>query len=81
MKSLRIILIALAIALIAIPAAIVGITGNGWGELTSRIIISLSISSLIGATLIGINKNNKAKIYTKIGTSIGLLLILLSQWL
>ena len=81
MKTLRIILIAFVIALIVIPCAIVGITGNGWSALTARIIISLSICALLGATLLGISQKNKTKFYTKIGTSIGLLLVLLSQWL
>ena len=81
MRNLRIVLIALSIAFIVIPAAIVGITGNGWSGLTAHILISLSISSLMGAILIGINKNNKSKFYTNIGVCVGLLLVLLSLWL
>ena len=81
MKILRYLLIALAIVLIAVPVAIVSITGNGWGEFTARLLISLSITSLIAATLIGIRNCGKTRSYLKIGISIGLLIVLLSQWL
>ena len=81
MKQLRIILIVLSVLLLAIPALIVSISGNGFGELTAKVLISSSISLLIGAVLIGINKANKAKLFTKIGIGIGLLIALLSQWI
>ena len=81
MKTLRMILFAVAIALILIPIATVGITGNGWSALAAKGVISLSICALIGATLLGIDQQNKTKFYTKISISIGLLLVLLSQWL
>ena len=81
MKYLRIALVVLAIVLITVPVAIVSMTGNGWDEMSAKILISLSISSLIGTTLLGLDRNNKNKFYVKIGVSVGLLLVLLSQWL
>ena len=77
----RIILVVIAIALVLIPIIIVSVTGNGFGELTSHALISLSILSLIGAVLIGINKQNKNRYFVKIIVSIGLLIVLISLWL
>ena len=77
MRYLRIALIVLSVLFIGIPVTIVGITGNGWREITSKIFISLSIVSLIGAILINLNKN---RLFAKIGICIGLLIILISQW-
>ena len=78
---LRTVLIILAIAFIMIPITIVGITGNGLGELSANLLISASILSLIGAILIGLDKSKKNKFYSTLGVSIGLLIILLSLWL
>ena len=80
-KRLRIILIILAIALVVIPIMIVGITGNGFGEIVSHTLISLSILSAIGAIMLGADKKNKYKFYFKVGVSIGLLIVLVGVWL
>ncbi len=80
-KRLRIGLIALAIALVLIPVIIVGITGNGLGEIVSHTLVSLSILTLIGAILLGADKKEKYKFFFKIGVSIGLLIVLVSVWL
>ena len=78
---MRVVLIILAVSLVLIPIMIVGITGNGLGELVSHVLISASILSVIGAVLIGINRQNKNKLFAKLGVSIGLLIVLLSLWL
>ena len=80
-KRLRIILIILAIALVVIPIMIVGITGNGSGEIVSHTLISLSILSLIGAIMLGADKKDKNKFYFKVGVSIALLIALVGAWL
>ena len=79
-KRFRIILIILAIALVVIPIMIVGITGNGFGEIVSHTVISLSILSAIGAILLGAKKGTNS-FYVKIGFSIGLLIVLVGVWL
>ena len=78
---IRVVLIILAVCLVLIPMMIVGITGNGLGELISHVLISASILSFIGAVLIGINRQNKNKLFARLGISIGLLIVLLSLWL
>ena len=80
-KLLRTILIALAIALVVIPIMIVGITGNGFGEIVSHALISLSILSLIGAIMLGADKNGKYKFYFKASVSIALLIAMVSLWI
>lgn len=80
-KRSRIILIILAIALVVIPIMIVGITGNGFGEIVSHTLISLSILSLIGAIMLGADKKDKHKFYFKVGVSIALLIALVGLWL
>lgn len=77
---LRVLLFCLSIALILVPMMIVGITGNGFGEIVSHILISLSILSAIGAVLVGINRQDP-KAYFKICVSIGLLIVLIRVWL
>ena len=81
LTMMRVVLIILAVSLVLIPIMIVGITGNGLGELVSHVLISASILSVIGAVLIGINRQNKNKLFAKLGVSIGLLIVLLSLWL
>ena len=81
LTMMRVVLIILAVYLVLIPIMIVGITGNGLGELVSHVLISASILSVIGAVLIGINRQNKNKLFAKLGVSIGLLIVLLSLWL
>lgn len=81
LRYLRIFLIATAIALVFIPLIIVSITGNGFGELVSHILVSLSILCVIGAVVIGIDKQNKNQYFVKLGVSVGLLIVLLSLWL
>lgn len=80
LKHMRIILISVAIAIVLIPIMIVGITGNGLGEVVSHTLISLSIALLVGATLLGINRQDKT-FFFKVGVSIGLLIVLLSVWI
>lgn len=80
-KHLRIILLILAVAVVLIPIAIVGITGKGFGELVSHLLVSLSIVLFMAATLLGLDRKNKDKFFWKIGISIGLLIVLISVWL
>ena len=81
LRHLRMLLIILAVAVILVPTMIVGITGNGLGETTSHLLISASIAFLIATTLLGLDRENKNKFFTKIGVSIGLLIVLVSVWL
>ena len=81
LRHLRILLIILAVAVILVPAMIVGITGNGLGETASHLLISASIAFLIATTLLGLDRGNKNKFFAKIGVSIGLLIVLVSVWL
>lgn len=80
LSRLRILLICFGIALTLIPMMIVGITGNGFGEIASHTLMSLSILSFIGAALLGINRQDK-KNFFKICVSIGLLIVLVKVWL
>lgn len=80
-KRLRIILLCFAAAVVLIPITIVSITGNGFGELISHLLVSLSIISLIGATLLGLDRSKKSKFFQKIGVAIGLLIVLVRVWL
>jgi hypothetical protein len=81
LRHLRILLIILAVVVILVPTMIVGITGNGLGETTSHLLISASIAFLIATTLLGLDRGSKNKFFTKIGVSIGLLIVLVSVWL
>ena len=81
LRYMRIILIAVAVALILIPIIIVEITDNGFREFVSQALISMSILSAIGAILIGADKQKKDPFFVKIGVCIGLLIVLLSLWI
>lgn len=78
-KLLRIILVVLAFAVLAVPSIYVSITGNYFSEIGSNLIISASKLFLIGALLIGINQNPKSK-HAKIGAISGLTILLLLRW-
>ncbi len=80
-KYLRIILLYFAAAILIIPITIVNITGNGFGELISHSLVSLSILSCIGVTLLGLDRSKQNIFFLKIGTAIGLLIVLISIWL
>lgn len=80
-KHLRIILLILSAAVVLIPIAIVGITDRGFGELVSHILVSVSILCLMAATLLGLDRNQKNRYFLKVGTAIGLAIVLLSIWL
>ena len=80
-QRLRILFVILAIALVLIPIMIVGITDQGFGSTASHLLVSASIASLIAATILGLDRRNKAKFFTEIGMSIGLLIVLISLWL
>lgn len=80
-KHLRIILLILSAAVIVIPITIVGITDRGFGELVSHILVSVSILCLMAATLLGLDRNQKNRFFLKVGTAIGLAIVLLSVWL
>ena len=80
-KHLRIILLILSAAVIVIPITIVGITDRGLGELVSHILVSVSILCLMAATLLGLDRNQKNRFFLKVGTAIGLTIVLLSVWL
>ena len=81
LRHLRILLIILAVAVVLIPIMIVGLTGKGFGATASHLLVSFSIVSLIATTLLGLDRRNKNKFFSKIGVSIGLLIVLISVWL
>lgn len=78
---IRLIFIILAIALVLIPIMIVGITGQGFGELLSQILVSSSILCVIAAIMLGADKQQKDKYFIKIGISIAMLIVLASLWI
>ena len=78
-KLLRIILVVLAFAVLAVPSVYVSITGNYFSEISSNLIVSVSDLLLICALLIGINRNPKSK-PSKIGAISGLTILLLLRW-
>ena len=77
----RLILIILSVALVGIPLFIVSITDQGFGELASRILVSVSILCAIAAIMLGTNKKNKDMFFAKSSISIGLLIVLASIWI
>lgn len=56
---LRLILIILSVTLVGIPLFIVSITDQGFGELTSQILVSSSILCFISAIMLRGGKKNK----------------------
>lgn len=80
-QTLKLILTILAIALVLVPIMIVGITDQGFGELASHILISLSILCAIAAIMLGANKKNKDKLFVQSIVSIALLMVLVSIWI
>ena len=80
-KRLRVLLVLCSVAAVLIPIGIVGITGQGFGATISHLLVSVSIVSLIAATLLGLDRGNKNRFFVKIGVSIGLLIVLVSVWL
>ena len=80
-KYLRIILLYFAAAILIIPITIANITGNSFSEPVSHLLISLSTLSCIGVTLLGLDRSNRNEFFLKIGTAIGLLIVLISIWL
>ena len=81
LQHLRVFLVILAVAAVLIPTMIAGITGYGFEETVRHLFLSVSIASLIGATLLGLDRKQKNKFYHKIGISIGLLMVLIGIWL
>ena len=81
LRHLRIFLVILAVAAVLILTIIAGITGYGFEESVSHLFLSVSIASLISATLLGLDCKHKNKFYRKIGISIGLLMVLIGIWL
>ena len=73
------VLIILAIAVSAIPAIYASATGYYFSETESKLLASLSHLLLIGALLIGINRNPKSK-PSKIGAISGLTVLMLLRW-
>ena len=78
-RGFRTVLIILAIAVSAIPAIYASATGNYFSETESKLLVSLSHLLLIGALLIGINRNPKSK-PSKIGAISGLTVLMLLRW-
>ena len=77
---IRLILIIAALSLILVPLIIVSITDQGFGELTSQILVSSSILCAISAIMLHSGKKNKDVIFAKCCVSIGLLSVLISLW-
>lgn len=75
---IRLILIIAAPSLILVPLIIVSITDQGFGELTSQILVSSSILCAISAIMLRTGKKNKDVIFAKCCVSIGLLIVLIS---
>ncbi len=78
-KLLQRIFVCLAIAVLLIPIICVSITGIGFLEITSHILLSVSLALFIGAILLGIRKDDP-KWVGKLCTCIILLFMLIGIW-
>lgn len=74
------ILITAAILVVLIPILYVAFSGSGYDALTSHILISISLLLCIAATVLGMFKDPEKR-SKKIGLIIGLLIVLVSQWI
>ena len=79
-KTLRVLCIVVAVAVVLIPAAIAGITGNGFSETASHVFTSISILALMGCVLLTKTKKKNGLI-SKLAACAGLLYVLISQWI
>ena len=81
-RILRILLIILAIAVPVISVIYTNATGNYFGDIGSKLVVSISIILIIGALLIGINRNRNPKSKSaKIGAISGLTVLLILRWI
>ena len=78
-KVLRIILVVLAVAIPLVSVIYTTATGNYFSEIGSNVMASVSHLLLIGALLIGIDRNPKNK-PAKIGIISGLTVLMLLRW-
>ena len=78
-RIFRIILILLAIAVPVISVIYTNATGNYFGGIASKLVVSASIILLNIALLIGINRDPKSK-SAKIGAISGLTILLMLRW-
>lgn len=76
---LQVILITAAILVVLIPILTVAFSGNGYDAQTSHTLISISLFLCIVSTVLGMLKNPEKR-SKKIGLIIGLLIVLISQW-
>ena len=79
-RILRILLIILAIAVPVISVIYTNATGNYFGDIGSKLVVSISIILLVGALLIDINRDPKSK-SAKIGAISGLTVLLILRWI
>jgi hypothetical protein len=78
-KVLRIILVVLAVAIPLVSVIYTTATGNYFSEIGSNVMASVSHLLLIGALLIGIDRNPKSK-PAKIGIISGLTVLMFLRW-
>ena len=79
-RTIRILLIVLAVAIPLISVIYTNLTGNYFSETSSKLMLSCTCLLLIGALLVGINQNFKTK-PIKIGAIAGLTVLLILRWI
>ncbi len=81
-KFLIAIRVCLAVFAVAIPVFCMiysDATGYYWNDIASKLIISISCLLVIGSLIINIKQYSKTR-HIKIGTIIGMTLLLIMQW-
>ena len=80
-KTLGYIFVALAAALVLIPSLLTAIAGIVFSETVSRILLTVSILLIMAFVLIDIREVSKTKAKGKLAACVGLLYVLVMQWL
>ena len=80
-KTLGYIFVALAAALVLIPSLLTAIAGIVFSDTVSRIFFSVGIVLIMAYVLIDIRDVSKTKAKGKLAACVGLLYVLVMQWL
>jgi hypothetical protein len=80
-KTLGYIFVALAAALVLIPSLLTAMAGIVFSETVSRILLTVGILLIMAFVLIDIRDVSKTKAKGKLAACVGLLYVLVMQWL
>ena len=80
-KTLGYIFVALAAALVLIPSLLTAMAGIVFSETVSRILLTVGILLIMAFVLIDIREVSKTKAKGKLAACVGLLYVLVMQWL